>query len=132
MGESSFKDHALDQLRLVPDVRAKAMFGGHGLYSGEAFFGIIAWGRLFFRTDETNRDEYEARGMEPFVYEKDGRAMTMRYWEVPPDVLEDPHELAAWARRAIATQSAEKPAPSRKRPAQARPRSSRSSSSRPR
>jgi DNA transformation protein len=132
MGDSSFKAHVLDQLRLVPDVRAKAMFGGHGLYAGEAFFGILAWGRLFFRTDETNRAEYKARGMEPFVYEKDGRAMTMRYWEVPPDVLEDPHELAAWARRAIATQSATKVSAPRKRTAQARPRSSRSSSSRPR
>ena len=27
--------------------------------------------------------------------------MTMAYHEVPPDVLEQPHELTQWARKAI-------------------------------
>jgi len=26
----------------------------------------------------------------------------MRYYEVPPDVLEDPEELGIWARKALA------------------------------
>ena len=36
-----------------------------------------------------------------FTYELKGKVMTMRYHEVPPDVLEQPQELATWARRAI-------------------------------
>jgi hypothetical protein len=27
------------------------MFGAHGLYSGDKFFGILDEGRLFFKTD---------------------------------------------------------------------------------
>jgi TfoX/Sxy family transcriptional regulator of competence genes len=46
--------------------------------------------------------------MEPFTYESKGRTLTMSYHEVPPDVLENPPELVAWARRAIQA-AADKP-----------------------
>lgn len=78
------------------------MFGAHGLYQGEQFFAILDQGRLFFKTDATSQADYVARGMPPFTFELEGRVMTMRYHEVPPDVLEDPQELVAWARQAIA------------------------------
>ena len=102
MADESFKEFVLDQLRVLPDVRAKAMFGAHGLYQGEHFFGILDEGWLFFKTDAQSQAEYLARGMEPFTYESKGRTLTMSYHEVPPDVLENAPELVAWARRAIA------------------------------
>jgi DNA transformation protein len=101
MPDDSFKEYVLDQLSAVPEVRAKAMFGGHGLYSGEKFFGILDQGRLFFKTDAQTQADYTARGMSPFSYTMKGKTMTMAYHEVPPDVLEQPHELTLWARRAI-------------------------------
>src|ERR1017187_8016537 len=101
MPDDSFKEFVLDQLSALPEVRAKAMFGAHGIYSGEHFFGILDEGRLFFKTDDRSQADYTARGMGPFTYEMKGKMMTMAYHEVPPDVLEQPHELTAWARRAI-------------------------------
>jgi DNA transformation protein len=101
MADDSFNEFVLDQLHALPDLRAKAMFGAHGLYCGEKFFGILDEGRLFFKTDAASQAEYTARGMGPFTYEMKGKVMTMAYHEVPPDVLEQPHELTAWARRAI-------------------------------
>jgi DNA transformation protein len=101
MPDDSFKEFVLDQLSALPDVRAKAMFGAHGIYSGETFFGILDEGRLFFKTDAASQADYTARGMGPFTYEARGKVMTMSYHEVPPDVLEQPLELAGWARRAI-------------------------------
>lgn len=76
------------------------MFGGVGLYSGERFFGILAADELFFKVDDTNRPAYEAAGSEPFRPVLD-RPVSMSYWRVPIEVLEDPSELAAWAREAI-------------------------------
>ena len=102
MADESFKEFVLDQLRALPDVRAKAMFGAHGLYQDEHFFGILDGGRLFFKTDKQSQADYVARGMGPFTYESKGRVLTMSYHEVPPDVLENALEMAAWARRAIA------------------------------
>jgi DNA transformation protein and related proteins len=101
MPDESFKEFVLDQLRALPDVRARAMFGAHGLYQGESFFAILDEGRLFFKTDATSQADYTARGMEPFTYESKGRQLTMSYHEVPTDVLENAPELVAWAQRAI-------------------------------
>jgi DNA transformation protein and related proteins len=116
MPDDSFKDFVLDQLSALPDVRAKAMFGAHGLYSGDHFFGILDEGRLFFKTDAASRADYTARGMGPFTYESKGRVMTMGYHEVPPDVLEQPQELVEWARKAIAVAAtSKKPAKRAKR-----------------
>lgn len=101
MADDSFNEFVLDQLSALPDLRAKAMFGAHGLYCGDRFFGILDDGRLFFKTDARSQADYTARGMEPFTYEMKGKMMTMAYHEVPPDVLEQPRELTAWAQRAI-------------------------------
>ncbi len=101
MPDDSFKEFVLDQLSALPELRARAMFGAHGLYSGERFFGILDEGRLFFKTDTQSQADYTARGMGPFTYESKGKVMTMAYHEVPPDVLENAPELTAWAQRAI-------------------------------
>jgi DNA transformation protein and related proteins len=94
-------EFVLDQLRALPDVRARAMFGAQGLFAGDHFFAILDEGRLFFRTDEKSRASYTARGMGPFTYDQDGRVITFQYHEVPLDVLENSPELIAWARLAI-------------------------------
>jgi DNA transformation protein and related proteins len=115
VADDSFKEFVLDQLNALPELRARAMFGAHGIYSGENFFGILDEGRLFFKTDAKSQAEYVARGMEPFTYEMKGKTMTMAYHEVPPDVLENAPELVAWAQRAIKTAIAAKPKAKKKK-----------------
>jgi DNA transformation protein len=95
-----FRDFVLDQLAAVPQLRPKAMFGGVGLYSAERFFGILAADELFFKVDDSNRGAYEAAGSEPFRPVAN-RPVSMAYFRVPLEVLEDPAELVTWARAAI-------------------------------
>jgi DNA transformation protein len=106
MPDDSFKEFVLDQLSALPELRARAMFGAHGLYAGEKFFGILDEGRLFFKTDAASAADYTARGMGAFTYESKGKVLTMAYHEVPPDVLENAPELTAWAQRAMAIATA--------------------------
>jgi DNA transformation protein len=101
MNSTSLMGFVLDQLDALPALRARAMFGGHGLYSGDHFFGIFFDGRLYFKVDEATLAAYIRRGMKPFTYTKAKKFLTMRYYEVPPDVLENSAELTEWARRAI-------------------------------
>ena len=96
-----FVNFVLDQLSLLPALRAKAMFGGHGLYQGDRFFGIVMAGRLYFKTNEKTMRKYLDRGMGPFIYEKARQTMTIRYYEVPPMILENRDEFVTWAREAI-------------------------------
>lgn len=98
MTERSFVRFVLDQLDDL-GVEARAMFGGHGLYAGDVFFGIVHQGRLYFKTDEASRPAYEERGMEPF--RPNERQTLTTYYEVPADVLEDDEQLVAWARTAM-------------------------------
>ena len=114
MADDSFKEFVLDQLSALPDVRAKAMFGAHGLYCDEKFFGILGDGRLFFKTDAQSGADYTARGMGPFTYEMKGKVVTMSFHEVPPDVLEQPHELVLWARKAMAVAAAKPKKPAKR------------------
>ncbi|HEU0009923.1 MAG TPA: TfoX/Sxy family protein [Verrucomicrobiae bacterium] len=99
MRKDSFRDFVLDQLDGLERVTCRAMFGGHGLYCGKAFFGIIHKDRLFFRTTEATRPEYERRGMPPF--RPNPNQALQRYYEVPADVLENRGTLVEWARRAL-------------------------------
>ncbi len=99
---SVFADEVVERLgRVVPSLRARRMFGGVGLYSGEQFFGIVAFDRLWFKVDDSNRADYQARGMDAFKPFAD-RPTTMSYFEVPADLLDDSEELRIWAVRSVA------------------------------
>ena len=90
----SFVDYVLDQLRGVEGLGCRAMFGGHGLYRGGTFFGIVSAGRLYLKTDEATAAEYVSRGMKPFHPSE--RLVLKTYYEVPADVLEDRDRLTDW------------------------------------
>ena len=98
----SYRTYVLEQLnRAVPPVRARAMFGGVGLYAGDVFFALISDDALYIRTDEASRPEFEALGMAPFrPFEEHGPVMS--YHQLPEEVLEEPERLRHWAERAIA------------------------------
>jgi DNA transformation protein and related proteins len=71
------------------------MFGGHGLYLGGEFFGIVHDDRLYFRADEATRPRYENEGSGPF--RPNERQTLKNYLEVPADVVTDRDRLADWA-----------------------------------
>ena len=99
MKDDSFKEFVLDQLRNLGSVEARAMFGGHGLYSGNLFFGILHNGRLYFKTKASTAPAYIEKGMKPF---RPNAKMTLKnYYEVPADILEDSDLLEEWAKKAI-------------------------------
>ena len=102
MKDDSFRDFVLDQLAGL-EARSRAMFGGHGFYCGEVFFGIVYGGTLLFKTDADTARAYQERGMKPFQPGPPGSDTTMsRYYEVPLDVLEDRTALLRWARASVA------------------------------
>ena len=76
------------------------MFGGFGLYSGSAFFGILAADVLYLKVDDSNRADYEHVNAPPFSPFTDGR-VSMSYYAVPVNILESSHTLAKWAERSI-------------------------------
>src|SRR5499433_1380900 len=97
--DESFKDFVLDQLQELDNVEARRMFGGHGLYQDEIFFGILHKGKLYFKVDESTVDEYRKRKMKPF--RPNAKQTLISYYQVPVDILEDNGRLCAWVMKAI-------------------------------
>jgi DNA transformation protein and related proteins len=97
----SYRIFVLDQLgRVAPAIRSRGMFGGVGIYSSDLFFALIASDTLYFKVDESNRNDFIDAGMRPFMpYGEPGEIM--QYYEVPSEVLEQPDELRGWAAKAI-------------------------------
>jgi DNA transformation protein and related proteins len=111
----SYLAHVVEQLsRVLSAVRSRRMFGEAGLYSGEAFFAVVADDALYFKVDDTSRADFEVRGMPPFRPYGDSRA-SMHYYQVPEEVFEDPEVLRAWAERAIAVAREKKGRSTRRR-----------------
>ena len=95
-------DHCLELLAPLGAVRAKRMFGGHGLYVDELFIAIIAFERLYLKVDARTQPAFEAAGGEPFVYEAKSKAVSLGYWTVPAEAMDSPALMQPWARQAIA------------------------------
>lgn len=109
MARSEFAEFVEDVLQPVGPVHIRAMFGGYGVYLDGVMFGLIAFDTLYLKVDDGNRREFDAAGLEPFVYEGKHRPMTMSYHRAP-DPVDDWSVLGPWvesalqaARRAAAT-----------------------------
>lgn len=98
---SEFVRHVLDLMALIGEVRARAMFGGYGIYLGDIMFAIVVDDRLYFRTDGAARRAFSDRGLEPFSYVARGMTITMQYYEAPADVFESPAAMQKWGRQAL-------------------------------
>ncbi len=97
-----FVRYVLEQLSGLRDVNSRRMFGAVGLYSNGAFFGVISSDVLYFKVGDANRTDYETRGMGRFRPFRDRPQISMSYYEVPAEVLEDADECVLWAQRSIA------------------------------
>ena len=98
----TFRALVLDQLaRIAPDVRGKRMFGGLGIYSKELFFALADRDRLYVKADDQTRPQFEQQGWTAFRPFGDDR-MTLQYYELPLEVIENIERLRPWAELALA------------------------------
>jgi len=95
-------NHCLELLAPLGQVRARRMFGGHGLYCDDLFFALMASDRLYLKVDAQSRPAFEGAGSEPFVYKAKTGAQAMSYWSAPAEAMESPALMQPWARLAVA------------------------------
>lgn len=100
---SEFVEHVVETLRAFGEVTARRMFGGWGLYHQGVFFALVYGDVLYLKADEENRGDFEAQGLEPFVFESKRTAETIltSYRRAPDEALEAPEVMARWARSAF-------------------------------
>ena len=97
----------------ISGITSRRMFGGYGIYKDKVFFGLIAEGILYFKVGASTQREYEKRNSKPFTYSrKNGKVVTMSYWEVPEEIMNGREHLEEWAEESVAIISTNKKHPS--------------------
>ena len=97
-----FREHVLDLFAGLGPVQVRRMFGGAGVYLGDACFALLIGDVIYLRGDDDTGPAYEDGGGEQWVYDNGKRGpVAMPYWSLPESALDDPEEAAQWARRAL-------------------------------
>lgn len=99
---ADFLEYVIEQLSAIAKITSRRMFGGVGLYSDDLFFALIDDDTVYFKVDESNREDFVARGCKAFRPFADDPTYSMNYFELPADVLEDVDLLRPWARKSFA------------------------------
>jgi DNA transformation protein len=134
MSRDGLVEHCIELLSALGRARSRRMFGGHGLYIDDLFVALIAYDRLFLKSDDDTRSRFEAAGCQPFTFDKQGEPMVTSYWSAPEEAMDSPAAMAPWARLAVeaalraqakkALKSRKAPAPRAKQPPAAAPAAS--------
>ena len=83
-------------------VRLKRMFSGYGVYAGDFCIALAINPGLCMRVDAETRALFEAVGAMPFTYAKQGKTITVqKWWRLPDEMVDDPDEIARWARLSL-------------------------------
>jgi DNA transformation protein len=98
----SFTTHVVELMAPFGPVQARKMFGGWGLFRTSLMFAVVIGDELYFKADEHSVGRFRARGLKPFSYDARGRSVSLRYYQAPPETLEDPAAMAEWAGEAYA------------------------------
>jgi DNA transformation protein len=103
VASDSFAEFLREQLAPLGRVTMRRMFGKTGVFCDGHMFGMVTDNMLYLRVDDHNREAFkEAEASPPLNYRKKGVAIDLSFWRAPERLLDEPDELVAWARVALA------------------------------
>jgi DNA transformation protein and related proteins len=103
VASDSFAEFLREQLAALGRVTMRRMFGATGVFCDGLMFGVVSEDTLYFRVDDHNRTAFkEAACFPPLSYEKKGRTIDLSFWRAPERLFDEPDELVAWGRTALA------------------------------
>lgn len=99
--KNQYLTYIIDTLQPHGPITAKAMFGGHGIYSGKLIIGLIVENQLYFKADESTRPDFEKHDSEQLIFtDKNNKKFIMPYMTLPESILENREELPLWIEKA--------------------------------
>lgn len=94
---SAFVSYLLEMLEDFGQVRAKAMFGGYGIYKDDFMFAIVVDDTLYIKADNNSRELFAERGLSRFSYLKNYQECFMSYYRAPDEAIDSLELLSYWA-----------------------------------
>ena len=103
VASDGFAEFLRDQLAPLGRITMRRMFGKTGVFCDGFMLGMVRDNTLYFRVDDDNRAAFkEAESFPPLDYQKKGGTIDLSFWRAPERLFDEPDELIAWARAAIA------------------------------
>ena len=103
VASDSFAEFLREQLAPLGRITMRRMFGKTGVFCDGLMFAMVTDDTLYFRVDDDNRGAFkEAESFPPLNYGKKGRTIDLSFWKAPERLFDEPDELVAWARLALA------------------------------
>ena len=103
VASNDFAEFLRDQLAPLGRITMRRMFGKTGVFCDGVMLGMVTDNTLYFRVDDQNRATFaEARDAPPLNYRKKGSTIDLSFWRAPERLFDEPDELVAWARLALA------------------------------
>ena len=103
VASEGFTEFLRDQLAPLGRITMRRMFGKTGVFCDGFMLGMVRDNTLYFRVDDDNRAVFkEAEAFPPLNYEKKGGTIDLAFWRAPERLFDEPDELVAWARAALA------------------------------
>lgn len=96
--KQEFANFVVELMAGFAPVQARRMFGGFGIFWQGLMFAIILDDKLYIKVDDVSEPQFARRGLSRFQYETKGRTASLRYCEAPPEVYDEPEQMAHWAR----------------------------------
>ena len=103
VASDSFAEFLREQLAPLGHITMRRMFGKTGVFCDGLMLGKVRDDTLYFRVDDHNRAIFkEAESFPPLNYDKGGSSIDLSFWRAPERLFDEPDELVAWARAALA------------------------------
>ena len=103
VASATYAEFLREQLAPLGGVTLRRMFGKTGVFCDGVMFAVVTENTLYFRVDDANRKRFgEAEAFPPLNYAKQGATIELSFWRVPERLFDEPDELIAWARAALA------------------------------
>jgi DNA transformation protein and related proteins len=103
VASETFAEFLREQLVPLGHVTMRRMFGKTGVFCDGVMLAMVTENTLYFRVDDQNRATFrEAEAFPPLNYGKKGHTIDLSFWRAPERLFDEPDELVAWARAALA------------------------------
>jgi DNA transformation protein and related proteins len=103
VASETFAEFLREQLVPLGHVTMRRMFGKTGVFCDGVMLAMVTENTLYFRVDDQNRVTFrEAEAFPPLNYGKKGHTIDLSFWRAPERLFDEPDELVAWARAALA------------------------------
>ena len=103
VASESFAEFLHEHLAPLGRVTMRRMFGKTGVFCDGVMFAVVTENTLYVRVDDQNRETFkEAASFPPLNYAKKGAIIDLAFWRVPERLFDEPDDLVAWTRAALA------------------------------